>query len=64
MRFTYAESMCDPSHLLPLAVEAEQAGWTSFTVPDSICYPEVSDSRYPYTDDGNRAGLGIDFHFA
>jgi len=57
MRFTYAESMCDPSHLLPLAVEAEQAGWTSFTVPDSICYPEVSDSRYPYTDDGNRAFL-------
>jgi probable F420-dependent oxidoreductase len=26
-------------------------------VPDSICYPEVSDSRYPYTDDGNRAFL-------
>jgi len=23
-------------------------------VPDSICYPEVSDSRYPYTPDGDR----------
>ena len=57
MRFSYAESMCDPSHYLPLAIVAEQAGWTSFTVPDSICYPEVSDSKYPYTPDGNREFL-------
>jgi probable F420-dependent oxidoreductase len=57
MRFTYAESMCDPSHYLPLAIAAEQAGWDSFTVPDSICYPEVSDSKYPYTPDGNREFL-------
>lgn len=54
MRFSYAESMCDPSHYLPLAKAAEAAGWTSFIVPDSICYPEVSDSRYPYTPDGDR----------
>jgi probable F420-dependent oxidoreductase len=54
MRFTYAESMCDPSHYLPLAVAAEQSGWDSFTVPDSIIYPETSDSKYPYTPDGNR----------
>jgi probable F420-dependent oxidoreductase len=57
MRFSYAESMCDPSHYLPLAIMAEQAGWTSFTVPDSICYPEVSDGKYPYTPDGNREFL-------
>jgi len=57
MRFTYAESMCDPSHYLPLAVAAEQSGWDSFTVPDSIIYPEVSDSKYPYTPDGNREFL-------
>lgn len=57
MRFTYAESMCDPSHYLPLAIAAEECGWTSFTVPDSIIYPEVSDSRYPYTPDGNREFL-------
>jgi probable F420-dependent oxidoreductase len=46
MRFSLAESMCDPSHYLPLAVEAEQAGWTSFAIPDSICYPEASDGEY------------------
>ena len=57
MRFSYAESMCDSSHYLPLAVAAEEAGWTSFVIPDSICYPEVSDSKYPYTPDGNREFL-------
>ena len=57
MRFSYAESLCDPSHYLPLARAAEAAGWTSFVVPDSICYPEVSDSKYPYTPDGDRGFL-------
>lgn len=57
MRFTFAESMCDPSQYLPLAIEAERAGFSSFTVPDSLCYPELSDSKYPYTPDGNREFL-------
>jgi probable F420-dependent oxidoreductase len=46
--------MCDPSHYLPLAIAAEQAGYTSFCVPDSIAYPRDSDSTYPYTPDGDR----------
>jgi probable F420-dependent oxidoreductase len=57
MRFSLAESMCDPSHYLPLATAADKWGWTSFVVSDSICYPEVSDSRYPYTPDGDRSFL-------
>jgi probable F420-dependent oxidoreductase len=57
VRFTYAESMCDPGQLLALAVAAEQAGFSSFTVPDSIAYPQRSASEYPYTDDGSRAFL-------
>ncbi len=57
MRFSYAESMCDPSHYLPLARAAEESGWSGFIVPDSICYPEVSDSKYPYTPDGDRRFL-------
>jgi probable F420-dependent oxidoreductase len=57
VRFSYAESMCDPSHYLPLAIAAEQAGYTSFCVPDSIAYPRDSDSRYPYTPDGDRRFL-------
>jgi probable F420-dependent oxidoreductase len=49
--------MCDPTHFLPLARAADESGWTSFVVPDSICYPEVSDSTYPYTPDGSREFL-------
>jgi len=49
--------MCDPTHYLPLARATEEAGWTSFIVPDSICYPEISDSKYPYTPDGDRRFL-------
>jgi probable F420-dependent oxidoreductase len=49
--------MCEPSHYLPLANAVEECGWTSFIVPDSICYPEVSDSKYPYTPDGDRRFL-------
>ncbi len=49
--------MCDPSHYLPLAIAAEQAGYTSFCVPDSIAYPRDSDSKYPYTPDGERSFL-------
>jgi probable F420-dependent oxidoreductase len=54
MRFTYAEAMCDPAHLPPLAQAAEAAGYHAFTVPDSICYPRDSDTQYPYNDDGTR----------
>ena len=57
MRFSLAESMCDPSHYVPVARAAEAAGFSSFIVPDSICYPEVSDSKYPYTPDGSREFL-------
>jgi probable F420-dependent oxidoreductase len=57
MRFTYIDAMIDPTFLLPLAVAAEEAGYASFAVPDSICYPEESDSTYPYTPDGGREFL-------
>lgn len=57
MRFSYAESMCDPSFYMPLAKAAEEAGYTSVTIPDSICYPEDSESKYPYNGTGDRAFL-------
>jgi probable F420-dependent oxidoreductase len=49
--------MCDPAQYPALAIAAEESGWTSMIVPDSICYPEVSDSKYPYTPDGDRRFL-------
>jgi probable F420-dependent oxidoreductase len=57
MRFSLAESMCDVTHYVPLAKAAEDAGWDSFVIPDSICYPKTSDSKYPYTPDGEREFL-------
>lgn len=57
MRFTFAESMCDPRQYAPLAIEAERAGFHSFTVPESLCYPKLSDSKYPYTAEGDRRFL-------
>ena len=57
MRFSYAESMCDPFQLAPLAQAAEEAGYDSVTVPDSICFPKESSTEYPYNKDGNREFL-------
>ncbi|RUP04603.1 MAG: TIGR03619 family F420-dependent LLM class oxidoreductase [Mycobacterium sp.] len=57
MRFSYAESMTDPSFYIPLAKAAEAAGYQSMTIADSLAYPYESDSKYPYTPDGNREFL-------
>lgn len=57
MRFSYAESMTDPSFYLPLAQAAEAAGYDAMVIPDSICYPERATSSYPYSPDGTREFL-------
>ncbi len=57
MRFTYAEAMTDPKYYIPLAKAADEAGYHGMTIADSVAYPEVSDSKYPYTEDGNREFL-------
>ena len=57
MRFSYAESMTDPSSYIPLARAAEEAGYDSMVVPDSICYPRDSASVYPFNPDGTREFL-------
>ncbi len=57
MRFTFAEAMTDPSYYAPLAQAAEKAGYSGFTIPDSLAYPAESDATYPYTPDGDREFL-------
>ena len=57
MRFHYADAMINPAFYIPLARALEAAGWQGMTIPDSLCYPEVSDSKYPYTPDGRREFL-------
>ncbi len=57
MRFHYADAMINPAFYAPIARALEASGWHGMTIPDSICYPEESDSKYPYTPDGNREFL-------
>ena len=57
MRFSFAESMTDPSFYLPLAQAAEAAGYDSMVIPDSICYPEHAPTTYPYSPAGGREFL-------
>jgi probable F420-dependent oxidoreductase len=57
MRFSYAESMTDPSFYGQLACAAEEAGYDSMVIPDSICYPRHATSTYPYNPDGSREFL-------
>ena len=49
--------MTDPSFYPALAQAAEEAGYDSMIVPDSICYPLHSDSVYPFNPDGSREFL-------
>jgi probable F420-dependent oxidoreductase len=57
VRFSYAESMTSPTFYAPLARAAEESGYDSMVVPDSICYPEQSASVYPFNPDGSREFL-------
>jgi probable F420-dependent oxidoreductase len=57
VRFSYAESMTCPDFYAPLARAAEDSGYDSMVVPDSIFYPERSDSIYPFNPDGTRQFL-------
>jgi probable F420-dependent oxidoreductase len=57
MRFSYAETMTDPTYYVPLARAAEEAGYDSFVVPDSVAYPKFSDAVYPFNPDGTREFL-------
>jgi len=49
--------MVDPGMYLPLAQAAEEAGYHGMVVPDSLAYPEVSDSTYPFSPDHTREFL-------
>ena len=57
MRFSYAESMIDPTYYLPLARAVDDAGYDAMVVPESLCYPRESDSVYPFSPDGSREFL-------
>jgi probable F420-dependent oxidoreductase len=58
MRWTVAFPMFPADHLLPMARRAEEVGFDSITVPDSVFFPERVSADYPYTPDGSRFWSG------
>lgn len=54
LKFTMSIAMTTPEHYIPLVQTAEQCGFTSVALPDSIFYSEVVSANYPYTADGSR----------
>lgn len=54
LQFTVALPMIDPMHYVPLARTAEDVGYDSVAIPESVFYPEEVSAKYPYTPDGSR----------
>jgi probable F420-dependent oxidoreductase len=54
MKFTVGVAMSPPEQLIELARTAEECGYASIALPDSIFYSEQVAAAYPYTPDGNR----------
>lgn len=62
MRFIYHALMCPADQYIPLAKAAEKLGFDGFTLADSICYPQIAETKYPYNADGSRNFLeGVEF---
>lgn len=54
MRFAYHACMCPSDQYLELAKKTEELNFDGFTLPDSVCYPKIADTKYPYNADGSR----------
>lgn len=54
MKFVISGAFQPPTHLVPLAVAAEEAGFEAIAFSDHVVYPETLDTPYPYTEDGTR----------
>ena len=54
MKYTCSVAMSSIEHLVELAKVAEEVGFDSIALPDSIFYMEKQSADYPYTADGSR----------
>jgi probable F420-dependent oxidoreductase len=54
MKFTCALALNPLDQLVPLARTAEEYGFASIALPDSLFYSETVSAAYPYTPDGSR----------
>ncbi|MFF3574381.1 TIGR03619 family F420-dependent LLM class oxidoreductase [Nocardia jiangxiensis] len=54
MKFTVGIAMSPLEQLPELAKMAEECGFSSIALPDSLFYMQSQSEKYPYTPDGNR----------
>lgn len=54
MKFSMSVALSPPDQLADLAVAAEENGFSSIVLPDSLFYSEEVSADYPYTADGSR----------
>ena len=54
MRYTLNLSFLEPENYLPAARAAEEAGYDSIGISDSVFFPRDTSSKYPYNEDGSR----------
>lgn len=54
MKYTVGIAMTPLHELTALAQTAEECGFTSIALPDSLFYMETQSADYPYTPDGSR----------
>ena len=54
MKFTLSGAFIPTEQLVPIALAAEAAGFTTMAFPDHVVHPEKLDTPYPYTEDGKR----------
>jgi probable F420-dependent oxidoreductase len=60
MRFTLMLSRGEHQQFKAIAQAAEESGWTSITMPDSLFFPRATESEYPYADTDNiRAYISV-----
>lgn len=53
-KFTLAVAMNPLDQIVELAATAEECGFASVALPDSLFYSETVSADYPYTPDGSR----------
>jgi probable F420-dependent oxidoreductase len=54
LKFTLSGAFIPTEHLVPIAIAAEEAGFTAMAFPDHVVHPEKLGKPYPYTEDGKR----------
>ncbi len=54
MKFVLSAAFTTVTHLPPLAIAADQHGWSMITMSDHVVNPETLSVPYPYTPDGSR----------